>query len=206
MTLMSKSLDSLEGETSSQDTQEQERQKLLAPLTDISGIDLGSIHPRDLQQYINKAWSKLNTRQFTFAKAILSGKSNRDAFKAAGYNARNDNSMDATASILLRSAKVSLVVTLEREMQFRVSSISKESIVARLEALATKAEDKEDYNSAKACLSEAAKLTDQYPATKSESTVTHKNEGIRGIGADDWADLFAQAREKREAENVGTKH
>jgi phage terminase small subunit len=48
-----------------------------------------------------------NAKHEAFARAIVEGKSGRDAYRAAGYKPKNDATADACASRLLADAKVS---------------------------------------------------------------------------------------------------
>ena len=73
-------------------------------------------------------------RHERFAKLKAAGKTNREAYKMAGYNASNDNSMDATASALLRHPKVVETIEQERKKLSEDPDFSPEAIAARLKS------------------------------------------------------------------------
>lgn len=157
---------------------------------------------QELQFELEDLENLMNDRQLKFALAKERGETNRDAFKGAGYHSRTEAGMDVAASQLLRHYKVSRWLAIRREQAKRVSRITPESIITSMARLAQKAEKDEDFNAARQCYAEAAKLLDFYPAAKSEVDIKDDRalaEALSGLNDDQKRQLFAAKREQEEA-------
>lgn len=154
-----------------------------------------------LQQELEDLELLMNDRQLKFSLAKERGETNRDAFKGANYHARSETSMDSAAANLLRSPKVSRWLSIRHEQSKRVSRITPNSIITSMARLATKAEQADDFNAARQCYAEAAKLLDFYPASKSEVDIKDDRalaEALKGLDDDQKRQLFAARREQEE--------
>jgi phage terminase small subunit len=77
-----------------------------------------------------------NTKHEPFAHAIAKGLPQREAYKAAGYSAKNDATADACASRLLSGANIqSRVAELRQAISTHIvekTSVSKAWVIAKL--------------------------------------------------------------------------
>lgn len=155
-----------------------------------------------LQMELEELEVLMNDRQLKFATAKLRGESNRDAWKGAGYSTTTDRGMDAGASKLVRSIRVSRYMLIRQEQDRRVARITPESMVTAMARLGQKAERNNDLNTARQCYAEAAKLLDFYPAAKSEVDIKDDRalaEALKGLDDDQKRQLFAARREQEES-------
>lgn len=74
----------------------------------------------------------LNEQQERFCRAIVEGKSQRDAYLAAGYKPANENATDGSASRLLRSAKVQSRIAELRKPVTKRMEVTLESVTEML--------------------------------------------------------------------------
>ena len=77
--------------------------------------------------------SPLNARQEAFARNIAEGRSQREAYKRAGYTPASDSVADVNASRLLRHAQVQSRVRELQAAQAEASQITAERLLAELE-------------------------------------------------------------------------
>ena len=75
----------------------------------------------------------LNARQEAFARSIAEGRSQREAYKRAGYTPTSDGIADVNASRLLRHAQVQSRVRELQAAQAEASQITAERLLAELE-------------------------------------------------------------------------
>lgn len=107
-----------------------------------------------------------NARHERFAQEVAKGTSSRDAYRAAGYETRNDAATDAAASRLLSDVKVQARVAEIQERAAIRTEISVASVTENLARIAAKAEalsEASGLSVARAAWMDAAKLNGLAP-------------------------------------------
>lgn len=78
----------------------------------------------------------LNQKQRKFADGVLAGKTPADAYKAAGYRAKNRHTAEQAASRLLRNVEVRRYVAAANRKAAAKAEVTAEWVTARLRAFA----------------------------------------------------------------------
>jgi hypothetical protein len=144
-----------------------------------------------LDEELIGARKKLNKEQLAFARCILRGESQVDAYKLAGYKFKKAAAGYTGASRLLKLAKIQRYMAVETEMTARVEGITKDWLLRKQIQLAKKAEAAGEFAAARACLAEVTKLLDYYPALKQQVEHNHKGAiSLSNLTSSQWESLL----------------
>ena len=141
--------------------------------------ELTELDEKALDELALEKGRALSDQHRVFAERLVSGASQTKAAMDAGYTESNARK---TASIIVRREDVRTYTDILREQLRRVAAASREWMVRQHLEAAKMAKEAGDWAGFKACMTEAGKLLDLYPATKHEAKHDHKHEHSGAVG------------------------
>lgn len=155
--------------------------------------DLTLLQQSELCKIELRLGKALSEQHKIFADRLVQGASGTKAAMDAGYS---EKSAKYQSVRLLRRKGIATYVTVLREQQRRLASITREWMILRNTELALKAEADKDWNAVNGFNKEISKLLDFYPAQKTVGKLEHtgsiEHTGAVGINTNYMSDEVLQ--------------
>lgn len=109
---------------------------------------------------------ELNAKHERFCQAIISGMSQRDAYKAAGFRSTNDNAIDACASRLLSTAKITSRIAELRKPAAKKARVTLDWLIEQAQEVLQAAKQDGSHAASIAAIKELGILTGERVETR----------------------------------------